>query len=59
MGNNNILFIGAGNMAEAIISGIISSNTYKISQIKTYDINKKRLQYIKKKFNIYNYCFRL
>lgn len=53
MSDKNILFIGAGNMAEAIISGIISSNAYKKEQIKVYDINKERLQYIETKYKIF------
>ncbi|MBI5417092.1 pyrroline-5-carboxylate reductase [Candidatus Poribacteria bacterium] len=55
MSDKNILFIGAGNMAEAIISGMISANVYKKEQIKVYDINKERLKYIENKYKVLAY----
>ncbi|MBI5206348.1 MAG: pyrroline-5-carboxylate reductase [Candidatus Firestonebacteria bacterium] len=39
-------------MAEAIISGIITAKKYKPENIKAYDINKTRLQYIENKYKI-------
>ncbi|MBI4652422.1 pyrroline-5-carboxylate reductase [Candidatus Desantisbacteria bacterium] len=51
----NILFIGAGNMAEAIISGLISAKVYNSDQINAYDIDKSRLEFIKSKFKIITY----
>ncbi|MEI7904496.1 MAG: pyrroline-5-carboxylate reductase [Candidatus Firestonebacteria bacterium] len=45
-------FIGAGNMAEAIISGIISAKAVKPADILVSDINKKRTTYLKGKFGV-------
>lgn len=44
-------FIGAGNMAEALIAGIIKSGIPK-KNILASDISSKRLNYISKKFGI-------
>lgn len=43
-------FIGAGNMAEALISAIVKNKMAK--SIIASDISEKRLQYLKKKFGI-------
>lgn len=40
---NTIGFIGSGNMAEAIIKGIISANLFSPAQVIVSDINKERL----------------
>jgi pyrroline-5-carboxylate reductase len=45
-------FIGAGAMAEAIISGVIKAGLYDTSQIIASDISKMRLDQIKEKFTI-------
>ncbi len=50
--NNNIGFIGAGNMGYAMISAIIGSNLYKPSDISVSDINIESIKNIKKTFNI-------
>ena len=47
-----IAFIGAGNMAEAIIAGIIKSNLLNPNNIYISDIDEKRLDFLKNKFNI-------
>lgn len=47
-------FIGAGNMAEAVISGIIKSGIIS-KNIFISDVNKKRLNYIYKKYKV-NRC---
>lgn len=49
-------FIGAGNMAEAIIKGIIKSRISRTSEIYASDINQDRLKYIKKLtgINVFN-----
>ncbi|MBN1385335.1 MAG: pyrroline-5-carboxylate reductase [Elusimicrobia bacterium] len=49
--NKKIGFIGAGNMAEALINGIIKSGIPG-RNILVSDINSKRLNYISKKFRI-------
>lgn len=40
-------FIGAGNMAEALISGLIDSGEVRPKQISIGDIDQKRLDYMK------------
>lgn len=49
--NEKVCFIGAGNMAEALISGIIKSGISG-KNILAYDVSSKRLNYISKKFGI-------
>lgn len=49
--NKKICFIGAGNMAEAMLSGIIKSGISG-KNISAYDVNSKRLNYISRKFGI-------
>lgn len=49
-----IAFIGAGAMAEAIISGMIQYNFVKSKQIcVTNKSNRERLKYLKDKYNVY------
>lgn len=53
----NLGLIGTGNMAEAMISGLLKKNsrrqsTLKASEIFGFDLNPKRLQFIKKKYKI-------
>ena len=49
---NKIGFIGAGNMAEALIKGLISSGLFKSSQIFIRDISKKRISHIKSTYKV-------
>lgn len=49
---DTIGFIGAGNMAEAFIKGIISSGLYKPDQVIASDVRPERLQYLKDGFSI-------
>jgi len=42
-------FIGAGNMAEAMINGLIKSSLSETNKIWTRDHRKNRLQQLKKK----------
>lgn len=48
----NIGFIGAGNMAEAIIKGILSTGKFSNSEIFVSDIFQQRLQYMEEKYQI-------
>ena len=50
--NRRISFIGAGNMAEAIILSIIKSKLIPPENIYISDINQDRLNYIKSKTNV-------
>ena len=52
MENKKICFLGAGNIAEAIISGIINSDKSIRKNIIATDIRKERLTYISNKFGI-------
>lgn len=50
--NKNIGFIGSGNMAKAMIGGIIKSGLVKSENIITSDLNENTLKSIKSEFNI-------
>jgi pyrroline-5-carboxylate reductase len=51
--NKNIAFLGAGSMAEAMISGIVCSKKVPPSQITVSNHrNKERLKTLKRKYNI-------
>jgi pyrroline-5-carboxylate reductase len=50
--NTKIAFLGAGNMAEAIIAGIAGSKLVPPQRITASDVRKERLNYLKKKFGI-------
>ena len=45
-------FLGAGNMAEAIIGGIIRKNLYSPSGIASYDINSQRMVRVESRFGL-------
>jgi pyrroline-5-carboxylate reductase len=47
-----IVFLGAGNMGEALISGLVNSGLAGKGQIIATDIRTERLVYLKKKFGI-------
>ena len=49
---NKIGFYGAGNMAEAIISGLLKSGNYSPGDILAFDISPDRAHYIKEKYGI-------
>jgi len=49
---NKIGFIGAGNMAEALINGLISSKLFKSNQILITDVVKKRADHIKSTYKV-------
>ncbi len=48
----SIGFIGAGNMAEAIIGGIVKNGIISGDNIFAFDISKDRIEYISEKYNI-------
>jgi pyrroline-5-carboxylate reductase len=45
-------FIGSGNMAEAIIKGIISAGLYKPKDIMASDVRQERLDFIAKEYKV-------
>ena len=50
--NKNITFVGAGNMAEALISGFLKSGLVSKSRVTAADVKGSRLSYLKKKYGI-------
>lgn len=50
--NKKIAFLGAGNMAEAIIAGIVKSKLTAPNNVMASDVRKDRLNYLHKKFGI-------
>ncbi len=47
-----ILFVGAGNMGEALIRGLLAARIFEPSQISATDIRADRLDYLKQTFRI-------
>ena len=45
-------FIGSGNMAEAIISGILQKGIIKEKNILAFEVSKERITYMNDKYNI-------
>ncbi len=50
--NAKIAFIGSGNMAEALIKGLIVAGTAKANQIMGTDVSTDRLDHLKKTYGI-------
>ena len=45
-------FIGGGNMAQALINGIITAGVYTAENIFVSDVQQDRLSYLKEKYGI-------
>ena len=45
-------FVGGGNMAEALINGVISAGLYKSENIIVSDIRAERLSYLEKQYGV-------
>ncbi len=54
--NKKLIFIGAGNMAEALIAGILNSKKMPTTSIGFTEINTARGQYIQEKFKIQSFA---
>lgn len=52
MNNETIAFVGAGNMGEALIRGLIVAGTVKPEQIIAYDVRGDRLDFLHKTFGV-------
>ena len=50
--DKKIAFLGGGNMAEALIKGILAAGEAKAGQISVTDISTDRLEYLKKTYGI-------
>ncbi len=48
----NVGFIGAGNMGEALIRGMLTKNVVQANQIIAYDVAAERLEYIRKTYSV-------
>jgi pyrroline-5-carboxylate reductase len=48
----NVGFIGAGNMGEALIKGMLSGNVAEAERITAYDVVKDRLKYIEQTYGV-------
>jgi len=47
-----ICFIGAGNMMEALIQGILAAGLFRRQEILASDSSKERLDYMREKYSI-------
>src|SRR5574341_2007499 len=50
--DKKIAFLGGGNMAEALIKGLIAAGTAKPEQILVTDMSADRLEHLKKAYGI-------
>lgn len=52
LSKKRIVFLGAGNMAEALVKGLLKSCAAKPAQLLVTDIRPERLAYFKRKFGV-------
>ena len=50
--DHKIGFIGAGNMAEAIISGLVTAMPEQAASILAFDLSDEKLAKVVKKYNL-------
>ena len=50
--DKKIAFLGGGNMAEALIKGILAAGAARAGQLSVTDISTDRLEYLKKTYGI-------
>jgi pyrroline-5-carboxylate reductase len=51
--NKTVGFIGGGNMAEAMIGGLLAAGVCEASRVHAADVSRDRLAYLKKTFGIH------
>ena len=51
--NKTVGFIGGGNMAEAMIGGLLAAGVCEVSRVHVCDVSKERLAYLKTTFGIH------
>jgi pyrroline-5-carboxylate reductase len=49
---STIGFIGSGNMAEAMINGILRANVYRPGKVYTSDVRPERLEYLREHYGV-------
>jgi len=49
---STIGFVGSGNMAEAMINGILKANVYRPGKVYTSDIRPERLSYLREHYGV-------
>ncbi|MFH0881116.1 MAG: pyrroline-5-carboxylate reductase [Lentisphaerota bacterium] len=52
LSHKRIVFLGAGNMAEAMVKGLIESGACKSGQVRVTDVSAGRLQYFSDNFGV-------
>lgn len=52
LANKTLAFIGAGNMAEALIRGLVINKTVAAARIIATDVREERLEYLQREFQI-------
>jgi pyrroline-5-carboxylate reductase len=50
--NQNIGFIGGGNMGEALIRGLLASALFPADRISVYDVSSSRIEYLIKEYGV-------
>lgn len=49
---STIGFVGAGNMAEAMINGVLKANVYRPGKVFTSDVRPERLSYLREHYGV-------
>ncbi len=49
---DTIGFIGSGNMAEAMINGVLKANVYRPGKVFTSDVRAERLEYLREQYGV-------
>ncbi|MHC4657395.1 MAG: pyrroline-5-carboxylate reductase family protein [Planctomycetota bacterium] len=49
---DTIGFVGSGNMAEAMINGVLKANVYRPGKVFVSDIRPERLEYLREHYGV-------